>query len=94
MTTAFFGSAGPAASPSPRPANGMSHTTAPVATHIIVQALSASQWRVCDTHWPEYDARSLLGFIEERAGHFEVVQIDSGLNRYSFGSLVEATCHF
>jgi hypothetical protein len=62
--------------------------------NIDLQPLSGSQWRVCDTRWPEHDARNLLGFIEHKNGLFEVVQIDHGLTHLSFRSLADATAHF
>jgi hypothetical protein len=87
---AFFGSAGPAVAPTTP-----SHTDAPrIDTFLDVQALSASQWRVCDTRWSERDARSLLGFIEKRAERFDVIQVRPGLKRLSFGSLADATHYF
>ena len=63
-------------------------------SEVSVQRLSASQWRMCDTRWPEHDARSLLGFIELTGGRFEVVQVDRGFECFSFASLAEATAHF
>jgi hypothetical protein len=87
---AFFGSAGPAVAPTTR-----SQTDAPRSDPFLdVQALSASQWRVCDIRWPEHDARRLLGFVEKRAERFDVIQVYAGLKRLSFGSLAEATRYF
>jgi len=89
VVIAFFGSAGRAATPAPsRPRKTI------VLRDIEVQPMSGSQWRVCDRRWPEHDARSLLGFIERKHNLFEAVQIDHGLERFSFLSLMEATAHF
>lgn len=100
MGTAFFGSAGRAATPTlshPSPARPPLPRTseAPAFTgNIDLQPLSGSQWRVCDTRWPEHDARNLLGFVEYKSGLFEVVQIDHGLTHLSFRSLADAASHF
>lgn len=105
MGTAFFGSAGRAATPTrshptPSPSSPV-HPRRPRAPeahaftgNIDLQPLSGSQWRVCDSRWPEHDARNLLGFIEHKNGLFEVVQIDHGLTHLSFTSLADATAHF
>jgi hypothetical protein len=77
----FYGTAGPAITVAERRAANPLMTT-----HIGMQALSASQWRVWDKRWPEHDARSVLGFIEKRAERFDVIRIYSGLVRRSFGS--------
>lgn len=61
---------------------------------IVVQSLSATQWRVRDKRWPENDARSLVGFIERKGELFEVTQLDRGSEWFWFGSLTEATAHF
>ncbi|MEO7123386.1 MAG: hypothetical protein ABI400_09785 [Lacisediminihabitans sp.] len=87
--TRFFGSAGPAVTVADR---GISETR--IAPYIEVQAISNSQWRVCDTRWPEHDARCVLGFIEKRADVFEALQIRAGLVRRAFGTLAEAQRYF
>jgi hypothetical protein len=89
MPTAFFGSAGPAAAPA-RPASDPQ----PVHEEIRLELLSDTQWRVCDSRWSEYDARSLVGFIEKRDELFEVMQLDHGFERFTFTTLVEAIAHF
>lgn len=61
---------------------------------IVVQSLSATQWRIRDNRWPENDARSLVGFIEKRGEKFEVAQLDQGSEWFWVESLVEATAHF
>lgn len=105
MGTAFFGSAGRAATPtlshptlsysSPtRPPRPRASEATTFTGNIDLQPLSGSQWRVCDTRWPEHDARNLLGFIEHKKGLFEVVQINHGLTHLSFTSLADATAHF
>jgi hypothetical protein len=72
------------------------HTTDSLITggEIVVQPLSATQWRIRDNRWPENDARSLVGFIEKRGEKFEVAQLDQGGERFWAGSLVEATAQF
>lgn len=61
---------------------------------IIVEPLSDTQWRVCDTRWPEHDARSLRGYIEKTDDVFEVMQLDHGFEWFSYVSLDEAIAHF
>ncbi len=62
---------------------------------IVIEPLSATQWRACDTRWSENDARSLLGFIEKKEDDlFETMQLDHGFEWFSFASLAEATAHF
>ena len=94
MVNAFFGSAGPAVAPTTRCNSSLPPSENGLDTRIQLQALSVSQWRVCDTRWPEHDARSLLAFIEKRAERFDVVQVCSGLERFSFRTLAEAKRHF
>lgn len=64
------------------------------AREVEVLALSSSQWKICDRRWPEHDARNLIGFVEKDEGLFEVVEVDRGLERFSFPTLAEATAHF
>jgi hypothetical protein len=42
--------------------------------HIRVDRLSASEWRVCDPRAASNDASSLIGFIGEHGGVFEVMR--------------------
>lgn len=90
MVEAFFGPGGPACT-----ANGADCTCrAPSGEDILVQQLSASQWRVIDRRFPDHDARSLLGFIEESDHRFEVMWIGQGFQGVTFPSLAEALNYF
>ncbi|WP_349904822.1 hypothetical protein [Parafrigoribacterium humi] len=63
--------------------------------NIVIESLSATQWRICDTRWPEHDARSVLGFIEKKDEDlFEVMQLSDGFEWFSFASLRAAAAHF
>jgi len=64
------------------------------ATDIDVQSLSPSAWRVRDTRFPESDARALIGFIEEKGEVFEVMQMGSGFQWFTYHSLQDAIGHF
>lgn len=86
----FFGEAGPVASFP----GGRLPPDAPTRADIVVQPLSASQWRVCDRRLPDHDARSLLGFIEMKGGQYEVMELVHGFQWFYFGSLRAATDHF
>lgn len=90
MVTTFFGDTGPIRTPARKHPPG---STAPMA-HIVVQPLSASEWRVCDRELPEHDARSLLGYIQQKNDRFEVMDLGSGFDCLSCASLEEATEHF
>jgi hypothetical protein len=90
MVGAFFGPGGPACG-----AIGAHRTRdTPTTEDTFVQPLSASQWRVIDRRWPESDAFSLLGFIEETHQEFEVMQLHQGFQRFTFTSLADALNHF
>jgi hypothetical protein len=76
-------------------ATGAEGTCGPPAIEdILVQPLSASQWRVIDRRVPVNDACSLLGFIEEKNQQFEVMQLRHGFQWFTFGSRAEAVDHF
>lgn len=90
MIDAFFRPGGPGCT-----ATGADGTHgAPTGEDILVRMLSASQWRVLDRRWPEADACSLLGFIEEKNHQFEVMQLAHGFQWFTYPSLAEALNHF
>jgi len=62
----------------------------PIAVDIRLDALSDTEWRVCDRRVAESDHLSILGFIELRNGHFEVTRMSSPGDRVVFGSIGEA----
>jgi len=61
---------------------------------LLVQPLSSSQWRVSDRQYPEDDASSLPGFIEEKDDRFQLTQLEHGLQWFYFACLTEAIAHF
>jgi hypothetical protein len=67
---------------------------APEAPDIDVQSLSSSAWRIRDTRFPEQDARALIGFIEEKGGVFEVMQMGRGFQWFTYRTMQEAVAHF
>ncbi len=90
MVNTFFGSGGPACT-----VNGAEDTCLiPTEEDILVQPLSASQWRVLDRRLPETDACSLLGFVEENNQQFEVMLLRHGFQWFTFPSLSEALHQF
>ncbi|MET4581883.1 hypothetical protein ABIE21_001373 [Conyzicola nivalis] len=62
----------------------------PRATDIRLDALSATEWRVCDKRAKASDHLSVLGFIEMRNEHFEVTRMSSPSDLVIFDSLDEA----
>lgn len=90
MGTAFFGPGGPARFSNPIQGD----YTAPSQEDLLVQPLSASQWRVRDRRYSEHDACSLLGFIEQKDDTFELTQLERGFQWFYFASLPEAIAHF
>jgi hypothetical protein len=70
-------------------------STSPDGENVVVVPLSVSQWRICDTRWPEGDSRQLLGFIETtKDGDFEVMSLVHGFEWYTYASLADAIAHF
>ncbi|MEO7148204.1 MAG: hypothetical protein ABIW81_07020 [Terrimesophilobacter sp.] len=90
METTFFGPGGPARFSGNVPGD----YTPPAEEDLVVQPLSRSQWRVSDRRYSEHDACSLLGFIEEKDGTFELTQLEHGFQWFYFSSLAEAIAHF
>lgn len=90
MGTIFFGPGGPARFSG----HVQDDYTPPSEGDLIVQPLSGSQWRVSDRRYPEHDACSLLGFIEEKDDTFELTQLEHGFQWFYFSCLAEAIAHF
>ena len=90
MGTTLFGPGGPAGFSDLVDGGG----NPPTPEDLIVQPLSGSQWRVSDRRYPEHDACSLLGFIEEKDDTFELTQLEHGFQWFYFSSLTEAIAHF
>jgi hypothetical protein len=65
----------------------MQHDQRPPSIDIRLDALSATEWRVCDSRLPESDHLSILGFIEQRHGVFEVTTMENPGERTFYGSL-------
>jgi hypothetical protein len=57
--------------------------------HIQIDALSASEWRISDTRAEANDASSLLGFIEENDGVYEVMRFSDPIE-FSFATSLDA----
>lgn len=90
MGTRLFGPGGPAVFPDHIQRDSLPRTR----EDLVVYTLSASQWRISDRRYPEHDASSLLGFIEEKDGTFELTQLEHGFEWFYFSSLAEAVAHF
>jgi hypothetical protein len=61
--------------------------------HVRVDTLSASEWRVCDTRAAANDASSLIGFIDEHDGVFEVMRFADPIEFTFAPSLDVAIAH-
>jgi hypothetical protein len=61
--------------------------------HIRVDALLPSAWRVCDTREASNDASSLIGFIQEHDGDYEVMRFGDPIEFTLTHSLDEALTH-
>ena len=66
------------------------HDRRPQSTDIRLDALSATEWRVCDKRAKATDHLSILGFIEMRNEHFEVTRMSSPSDLVILDSLDEA----
>ena len=62
----------------------------PQTTDIRLDALSPTEWRVCDKRAKASDHLSVLGFIEMRNEHFEVTRMSSPSDLVILDSLEEA----
>ena len=69
-------------------------TETPEAIDIEVQPVAPAAWRVRDSRFPEQDARALIGFIEQKADAFEVMQLGDGFQWFIYPSLPDAIAHF
>jgi hypothetical protein len=91
VVTTSLGSAGRAVTPA-GPASSDSRAST---ENVVIESLSATQWRICDTRWSEHDACSVLGFIEKKEEDlFEVMQLTDGFEWFSFDSLAAVVVHF
>lgn len=59
-----------------------------------LMALSRTEWRVRDGRIAEDDAFSLLGFIEEVGGWYEVMEFGDPVEFALFGTVEAAVLHF
>jgi hypothetical protein len=57
--------------------------------HIQVDALSASEWRISDARAESTDASSLIGFVEENNGVYEVIRFSDPME-FSFATSLDA----
>jgi len=57
---------------------------------IRLDAISPTEWRVCDRTVDSGDYLSILGFIERRNGHYEAMRMSAPAERLVFGTLAEA----
>jgi len=62
----------------------------PRTSDIRLDALSTTEWRVCDRTLDEDDHLSILGFIELRNRKYEVTLMSAPRERLVFESLTEA----
>lgn len=88
MRTSFWGRPPPTVYPHSR-------TTGASDVQLVVEPLAHTQWRVCDSRWPERDPQHLLGFIElTNDAEFEVMSLAHGFEWFTYVTLDEATAHF
>ena len=66
----------------------------PLSIDVRLDALSETEWRVCDRRLDESDHQSILGFIELRDGQFEVTTMSAPGERKYFDSLAHARAAF
>lgn len=66
------------------------HDRRPQSMDIRLDALSATEWRVCDRRASETDHMSILGFVELRNGHFEVMRMSAPRDLVVVDSLDDA----
>ena len=62
----------------------------PRTSDIRLDAISSTEWRVCDRTMDADDHLSILGFIEFRDRHYEVTRMSAPRDRVAFESLAEA----
>lgn len=61
---------------------------------IQVNALSSREWRICDSRIAQDNALSLIGFIDEHQGIYEVMEFTAPVEYSHFPSLEAAISHF
>ena len=62
----------------------------PRTSDIRLDAISSTEWRVCDSTIDEDDHLSILGFIELRDRKYEVLRMSAPRDLLVFGTLTEA----
>lgn len=72
----------------------MQHDQRPLSGDIRLDALSDTEWRVCDRRVSESDHLSILGFVELRNGQFEVTTMESPGERLVVATLADARAAF
>jgi hypothetical protein len=60
---------------------------------LLLEHVSGSAWRVCDSRRPSGSSGRFIGFIEERDGRFEVMQSADTFIWTTFDSMREALTH-
>ena len=60
---------------------------------VVLEQVALQGWRACDDRLPPEHPRRLLGFVEQRDGIFEVMQLGTGFVWSTFESLEEAMRH-
>ena len=60
---------------------------------LLLEHVSGAAWRVCDSRYPAGSDGRFLGFVEERNGLFEVMQIAETFIWTSFESMRAAVDH-
>ena len=72
----------------------MQHDERPRSIDVRLDALSETEWRVCDNRLAEDNHLSILGFIELRNGQFEVTTMSAPGERHVYDSLRKARAVF
>jgi hypothetical protein len=57
--------------------------------HIRIDELSATEWRISDARAESTDTSSLIGFIEENNGVYEVIRFSDPM-KFSFATSLDA----
>ena len=60
---------------------------------LVLVQVAAHGWRVCDARRHEDDPHRLLGFVEERSGEFEVMQLGGGFHWSTFATMRDALAY-
>jgi len=72
----------------------MQYDRRPRSIDVRLDALSDTEWRVCDRSVDESDHLSILGFVELRNGQFEVTTMDAPGERIVVATLADARATF